>query len=266
MAPSTSRTSTQSAQGWTREQLLVALRLYMRSPFGRLHQRNPEIIELATKIGRSPSALAMKACNFASLDPGFRATNRAGLSGASNADRLLWQEFQQNPEAIALNAESTTTRMLERSAQRDHAQLVTPKGDTDVLRTVRARRVQSFFRDAVLTSYESRCAISGLPIRELLVASHIIPWSKSIPRRADPTNGLCLVAHLDRAFDRGLIAIAADLTVMVSKKLLKQARSADLDCSLLALEGRPIRKPYRLSPDPEALAYHRSEIFGRAPQ
>jgi hypothetical protein len=70
------------SSGWTRDQLLIALRLYMRTPFGRLHGRNPQIIELSDKIGRTPNALAMKACNFASLDPAFRASNRKGLSGA----------------------------------------------------------------------------------------------------------------------------------------------------------------------------------------
>src|SRR5688572_29977478 len=90
--------------GWTRDQLLVALRLYMRSPFGRLHGRNPEIIQLAAKIGRTPSALAMKACNFASLDPAFLATRRKGLSGASEADRAVWAEFAANPEQVALPA------------------------------------------------------------------------------------------------------------------------------------------------------------------
>lgn len=35
---------------WTRDQQLIALRLYMRMPFGRLHRRNPEIITLAERI------------------------------------------------------------------------------------------------------------------------------------------------------------------------------------------------------------------------
>ncbi len=52
---------------WTRDQLLVAFRLYCRTPFGKLHQHNPEIIHLAAKLGRTPSAVGMKACNFASL-------------------------------------------------------------------------------------------------------------------------------------------------------------------------------------------------------
>ena len=42
-------------------------------------------------------------------------------------------------------------------------------------------------------------------VPELLNASHIIPWSKDIARRADPCNGIALNALYDRAFDRGLI-------------------------------------------------------------
>src|SRR5687768_16439398 len=91
--------------GWTRDQQLIALRLYMRTPFGKLHGRNPDIIELAERIGRTANALAMKACNFASLDPLFRQTNRKGLSGASESDRAIWSEFAGNAEQIAAEAE-----------------------------------------------------------------------------------------------------------------------------------------------------------------
>ncbi len=65
------------ANEWTRDQLLMALRLYMRTSFGRLHGKNPEIIELAAKIGRTASALAMNASNFASINPKL---NRKGKS------------------------------------------------------------------------------------------------------------------------------------------------------------------------------------------
>ena len=45
---------------WTRDQQLIALRVYMRMPFGKLHGRNPDIISLAERIGRTPNALAIK--------------------------------------------------------------------------------------------------------------------------------------------------------------------------------------------------------------
>jgi len=88
---------------WTRDQLLMALRLYMRTPFGRLHGKNPEIIALAKKIGRTPGALAMKASNFASIDPNL---NRKGLANAAQAERDIWAEFENNPTNLAIEAEA----------------------------------------------------------------------------------------------------------------------------------------------------------------
>jgi putative restriction endonuclease len=252
--------------GWTRDQLLMALRLYMRLPFGRLHYRNPQIVALAEKISRTPSALAMKACNFASLDPVFRASNRRGLSGASAADRALWQEFTANSETVSAEAEELFASIEPATAAAEQADVPPPTvemptGETDVLRLIRARRVQSFFRSAVLTSYSARCAISGLAVPELLVASHIIPWAASVERRADPTNGICLNALVDRAFDRGLLTIDEDFRVVISAKLRRDAEAADLPCSIAEAHGRRIQLPKRMPPDAGALERHRREVF-----
>src|SRR5688572_6577187 len=136
----------------------------MRTPFGRLHGRNPEIIALAATIGRTPNVLAMRACNFAGLEPVFRSSERSGLSGASDADRLLWTEFAGDAERMAAEAEEAFARIEPAAAALDVEAIQPPPGETDVVRLVRARRVQSFFRAAVLTSYEARCAVSGLAV------------------------------------------------------------------------------------------------------
>ncbi len=64
---------------WTREHFLIALNLYYKLPFGKLHRGNPIIIESAKKMGRTPNSLAMKLCNFASLDPVQLARGVRGL-------------------------------------------------------------------------------------------------------------------------------------------------------------------------------------------
>ncbi|MBX3442553.1 MAG: HNH endonuclease [Planctomyces sp.] len=246
---------------WTREQLVPTLRLYLTLPFGKLHLRNPEIIALAKAIGRTPSAVAMKACNFASLDPQHLARGRKGLSAASRADRALWDAFSADSEGFANEAEAEQERLELPRAAGDESTLVIPDGPTESQRLVRARRVQSFFRRAVLTSYESRCAISGIAEPGLLVASHIIPWTESVERRADPTNGLCLNALFDRAFDRGLLTVDEKLRVRASKRLRDAVKSAALACSLLDADGRELALPYRFQPDPTALEWHRREVF-----
>ncbi len=261
-----------SRRSWTRPERLLVLWLYMRVPFGRLHSRNPEIIELSEVIDRTPSAVAMKATNFASLDEAIRKTGRTGLSGASQSDRELWAEFVANPEAIAAEAEELASeRKLGLPAAANGTDVNTGSARanelpaaperTEVPQLIRARRVQSFFRAAVLTSYDFRCALSGIAIPELLTASHIIPWSVSIERRADPTNGLCLNALFDRAFDRGLITIDDNLHVVVSRVLRNTVADAALPCSLDELHARPLRLPERFHPDLDALRFHRETIF-----
>jgi putative restriction endonuclease len=65
---------------WTREELIVAFNLYCKIPFGRIHIRNPLIIELAKSIGRTPSAVSWKLANFARLDPALKKRNIAGAT------------------------------------------------------------------------------------------------------------------------------------------------------------------------------------------
>ena len=250
---------------WTRPQQLVALWLYVKLPFGRLHGKNPEIIKLAGHIGRTPGALAMKACNFASLDSAFRASNRVGLSGASSADRALWEEFSTNTEAFAADAEEAVAAFDVPAQKLNEQEFLPSSGETETSRVVRVRRVQSFFRAAVLTSYESRCAVTGIATTELLVASHIIPWSVSVERRADPRNGICLSALFDRAFDRGLVTLDKDLKIIVSKRLQHDAKEASLSGSITEAHGRPIRPPSRFMPDNAALDHHRTYSFVDSP-
>ena len=113
----------------------------------------------------------------------------------------------------------------------------------------------------MLTSYEGRCAVTGLRLRPLLNASHIIPWSRSVERRADPTNGICLNALFDRAFDRGLMTIGEDMRVITSPTLCAAAHDSDLACSLVEASSRTLTLPKRFRPDEAALAYHREHVF-----
>jgi putative restriction endonuclease len=67
---------------WSEEELILAMNLYCKLPFGKLHQGSPEVIELAGLIGRTPGSVAFKLVNLASLDPSLQAR---GIKGATNA-------------------------------------------------------------------------------------------------------------------------------------------------------------------------------------
>jgi len=255
-----------SRTGWTREQLLIAFGLYCRLPFGRLHSRNPEIIENAEKIGRTPSALAMKLTNIASLDPAILASGRSGLSGASAADKAMWQEMSEDWDQFAMAVHAAQQELyvghdlaVEEEGFIDSVEDVSYLGSTKES-LVKVRVGQAFFRNSVLSAYDNRCCVSGLALPELLVASHIVPWSKDQQNRLNPRNGLAMSVLHDKAFDRGFITIADDLTVRVSASAKKNADSF-FASAIAAYEGKPIALPEKFRPDPSFLQYHRTQVF-----
>jgi len=165
-------------------------------------------------MGRSASSLAMKLCNFAVLDPVQRARGIRGLPGVTKQDKVMWNEFQSNLSALGTQSEQLLHDLFTHDEAkevdflaRDKVRLVAPSGPTEIQATVKARRGQQFFRQAVLTAYDIRCCISGINVPRLLVASHIKPWGKFPSDRLNPQNGLCLSTLHDAAFDAGLIAL-----------------------------------------------------------
>src|SRR5438445_13602136 len=90
---------------WTREHALMALNLYGKLPFGQFNRTNPVIVDVATRMGRTPSSLAMKLGNLASLDPVQKARGIKGLSRATKQTRDMWKEVQSNINMIGPESE-----------------------------------------------------------------------------------------------------------------------------------------------------------------
>jgi putative restriction endonuclease len=248
-------------RSWSHDELILAFNLYCKTPFGRMHGRNPEVIELARLIGRTPSAVSWKLVNFASLDPALKKRGISGASHGSIADLEVWDEFNRDWDRLAFESERLRAQLA------NHPLDPTSIGDFDLPlgaereAMIRVRVNQSFFRSAVLAAYESKCCITGLAVPELLNASHIVPWTVDANNRVNPCNGLCLNALHDRMFDRGFLTVTAKYTVKVSKRLASAQKLGAIAESILAYDGRPIQLPDHFLPDPKFLDYHERKIF-----
>lgn len=246
--------SRRGGRRWTRDEVLKALALYCVTAFGRFHSRNPDVIELARELNRTPSSVAMKLSNLASLDPSERVRGIAGLAGASSLDRRVWDEFYGRWDLLA--------RALPlRHDTADGRRWAVPSGPTTSARTVLARRGQTFFRRAVLSAYSDRCCITRIEESRLLRASHIVRWADSVQHRLNPANGLCLNVLHDAAYEEGLIALDDNLRLLVSVRLAKVTpKDAFRDC-FGRYEGREIELPVRFAPDLALVRTHRKERF-----
>ena len=121
---------------------------------------------------------------------------------------------------------------------------------------VKARIGQGLYRDKLLKKYSDGCIITHINIPEVLIASHIKPWSvSSNSERTNGENGFILSATYDRLFDRGLISFENDGKILLSNMITTDnAKKLELE------NGRT----YDIKFNPgmkDFLAYHRDIIF-----
>lgn len=119
------------------------------------------------------------------------------------------------------------------------------------------------FKRLVPQVYNQTCCISGMQLgstfgHSFVDARHIVPFSISHDDRV--SNGLALCPNIHRAFDRGLVTIDDDYSILLSSHILEKAEHA---YSLKRFQGQKIILPERRAawPDVDLLKWHRSEVF-----
>ena len=252
-----------SRNNWTRDQHLAAFNLYSRLPFGKMHKTNPQIIELAKLLGRTPSAVAFKLSNFAAGDPVLQKRGISGMAHGAKGEKEIWQEFHDDPETLAFASEKASAAL-----RGDTVDSALTDEENEVLGVdreafVKVRVNQQFFRKRVLSAYEHRCCVTGLGMPNLLVASHIVPWAKDQKNRLNTRNGLCLNALHDRAFELGLMWVADDFSIHFSERLMDEGALLDARW-LIEFEGAKLRLSEKFSPDPELLSQHREIALSKS--
>ena len=135
----------------------------------------------------------------------------------------------------------------------------TPEGKSK-LREVQVRQNQHIFRRMILEIYRGQCCLTGLPILEVLRASHISEWSQDKKNRMNPTNGLCLSATYDAAFDRHLISFDEDYRLIFAPSLKEHYTNEAFKEQFQKLHGRKIAMPIKFIPSQELLAKHREHL------
>ena len=88
---------------------------------------------------------------------------------------------------------------------------------------ITSRIGQGYYRQQVLEKWNYACAVTGCNTQEILIASHIVPWSKSNnEERLNPENGILLSPNYDSLFDKHLISFSDEGYILISKILGKE--------------------------------------------
>ena len=249
---------------WTEEQITIVLYEYCRNPFGQFSSTKKFVEVLGKLIGRSPAAIVRKVGNLAHFDPQMKARGVEGLEHTAKLDKEIWNKYFGHWDQLAYDAEILIAKFKEKSFEDSVEESIEinlsslPKGEERRQEVVR-RIHQDFFRRTVLSSYNSRCCITGLNNKALLEASHIVGWSKDEANRTNPQNGLCMNVLFHKAYDENLLGISPDYEIFVSDEFFG-IKLENVDSStkeyIKSINHRKLIMPKRFLPDRDLLAVH----------
>lgn len=203
--------------------------------------------------GSFPDVAAVRCKSLAKKD-----RNGRDISNLEMSERLLgliarYQSKSSSPSVVTSNHQTLNiVPKYEANEDLDNSSLLADLDEidsdpadendpTERLDNRMSRIGQGKFRKNTIATWggKERCAVTGVAIREVLTASHIIPWSKDVVQRKRGCNGILLTAHLDRLFDRHLIGFRLSPEVNVFS-LVIAPRLADrfLDLEPLGVTAR----------------------------
>ncbi len=99
---------------WTRDELLLALQLYLNHREAPPGKTSSEVAELSDTLNRlrlalgsvdlktyrNPNGVYMKLMNFRSIDPDYTRTGRVGLTRGNRDESVVWGEYAHDPERL----------------------------------------------------------------------------------------------------------------------------------------------------------------------
>jgi putative restriction endonuclease len=177
-------------------------------------------------------------------------------TGKQNVYSHNWAE-EENPFSFAVTGTVENQIILDLVSN--------PTTANDIYARVRVRGIaQSIFRQALLSAYNSSCAVCGLTYPIALEATHIIPWSENENERLNIQNGLLLCSVHHKLFDVGAFIINDDYTISVNNNVNEYPAQSDYDRKMLTeFNGELIHLPQNIQhyPDLSFIQSHRNNFL-----
>ena len=193
----------------------------------------------------------MKVGNIGRLDPKLKEKGIVGLSHGSKVEQMVWNEFY---EKLVYESECLIARYanepIEHTSNIDLTNL--PQG-TDRLAIIKQRINQSFFRNTILSSYNSTCCISGIRNVQLVEACHISDRKSDVKNRTNPQNGICLNPFFIGHTTNTIYPITPDYCIEISERLLDDIKDDNTRMYIQSINKRHIILPEKFSPNKDLL-------------
>jgi hypothetical protein len=164
--------------------------------------------------------------------------NQIPLSTFGHSGKAQSHKPRKSPAPV-----SKTTHGMRGLVARKREDVPTRATINNIAASIAARQGQEKFRSDLFNAYGDRCLVTGPNIRDILEAAHIQPYADGGP--SELPNGLLLRADIHTLFDLYLIAIDADMKVLISPQLRSTPYAG--------LAGKPLQFPEGVTDRPSEM-------------
>lgn len=233
---------------WTEEEMLLTLYIYLTRRSDELNKTSEFLMDFCEKLNaytgkdRTSASIAMRVSNFRAVDPKYK---KVGLNNGGKNVKYIWDNYSSKLdylEKIYVKFVNETANIFREAAKKEIGDISVDLDELDdkisfkninveakdayveALINVRNCAIQKVFKDNLSIEFNHKCALCDVDIKDFLVASHILPYSKCKKKEdmINHNNGLLLCPMHDSLFDKMFISFDSDGHILLSDKIAKE--------------------------------------------
>lgn len=225
---------------WTDEEMILTLYIYLTHNHDELYKSSKFLIDFCERLNRytgnsrTTSSIEMRISNYKSVDPNYP---KIGLDNGGKKVKEIWDNYHDKMDYLKNIYDSFVNKtMLEITAEaQDELEDIANKINNNYINinleekdayiesiiNVRNNSIQKVFRNNLIMEFNQKCALCNINYKDLLIASHILPYSKCINKKdmINHNNGLLLCPIHDALFDKYLISFDCKGQILISKNI-----------------------------------------------
>lgn len=224
---------------WTDEEMILTLYIYLTHDPDELRKNSKflinfcERLNMFTGMNRSPDSIEMRISNYKSVDPLYK---KVGLANGGKNVSEFWNKYHNKLDYMSElynKFVNSTYKAVSDESVKELDSIVKSyvcdnvnEKDSFIESTINVRNgaIQRIFRDNLIIEFNQKCALCDINKKNLLISSHILPYSKC-KNKSDMVNhfnGLLLCPNHDALFDKRLISFDRNGKIIISKFIPKE--------------------------------------------
>lgn len=226
-------------QKWTDDEMILTLYIYLTHNPEELHKNSRFLIDFCDRLNkytgnkRTPSSIEMRISNYKSVDPNYK---KVGLSNGGKHVKEFWNKYYNQIEIMTKKYTEFVNRTYTEITSESLNELEIISKEIKVFNidnvdsyiesviNIRNGSIQKVFRNNLIIEFNQKCAICNINKKDILISSHIIPYSKCKNKKdmINHNNGLLLCPNHDALFDSKLISFDQNGKIIISKSIEKK--------------------------------------------